>query len=699
MAGAIPVRNEDGSTNVGLVRFTPASVLAAREAEQALAQTPTPDSTVTESLAGYISKCWTAAQRAKSPIETQMLKNQRMRSGVYEAEKLAAIREMGGSEVYVLLTATQCRSAEAWINDIMRPIGDKPWTLNPTTMPDISPELENQVRSEVAEVFRAVLMRAQELALVVDEAKLRTEIRNYAENERDRALKMLQEEALERADRMALKIEDQMEEGGWHEAFWTAISDAVTLKGGILKGPVITRKKVKKWVQGPQGWVVDAEYQLVPEFERVSPFDLYPAPDSRNPDDGYLIERHKLTRSELISMIGVPGYSEPNIRKVLQEYGTHGSNRMLSIDSSRAMLDFGSTESLTNTEKIEALEFWGSVQGRMLKEWGMSGDIDDDLEYEVNAWLIGNYVIRAILNPDKLGKKPYSIDSYERVPGSFWGRGVPELMSDVQDVCNAVARAIVNNAAFSSGPMMEINSERVQENGKESYPWKVFQATNQQMSEAPAVRFYQPNIVVAPLLQVFEFFSAMAENQTGIPRWAYGNTDIGGAGATSSGLSMLMTHASRGIKEVITHIDKMVCGVVERIYDYNMTYDADETIKGDCRVVARGSSSLLAKEQKLTRRTEFLAATGSNPTDIQLIGLENRAKMLVQQAKDLDLEIDVPEELEATIQQLAQQFMMAGGMPQMPKGQAPTESPKRLDASGSQMGGTESNAFQNQAAA
>lgn len=699
MAGAIPVRNEDGSTNVGLVRFTPAAVTAAKESEQALAASASQDTTLTESLAGYITKCWSSAQRAKIPIENQMLKNQRMRSGIYEADRLAAIREMGGSETYVLLTATQCRAAESWINDIMRPIGDRPWTISPTTMPDISPELENQVRSEVAEVFSAVLARAQEFSMMVDETKLRAEIRNYTEDERDRVLKNLQEEALERSERMTLKIDDQLQEGGWHSSFWTAISDAVTLKAGILKGPVIRRQKVKKWVQGPQGWIVDAQYQLVPEFERVSPFDLYPAPDARHPDDGYLIERHKLTRSELISMIGVPGYSEENIRKALQEFGTSGSNRMLSIDSARAMVEFGSTESLTNSEKIEALEFWGSVQGRMLKEWGMTGDIDDDLEYEVNAWLIGSFVIRAILNPDKLGKKPYSVDSYERVTGSFWGRGVPELMSDVQDVCNAVARAIVNNAAFSSGPMMEINSERVQENGKESYPWKVFQATNQQMSEAPAVRFYQPNIVVAPLLQVFEFFSAMAENQTGIPRWAYGNTDIGGAGSTSSGLSMLMTHASRGIKEVITHIDHMVCGVIERVYDYNMTYSDDETIKGDCRVVARGSSSLLAKEQKLTRRTEFLAATGSNPTDIQLLGLENRAKMLVQQAKDLDLEVDVPEELEETIQQLAQQFMASGGMPQMPKGQAPTEAPSQLDATGSEMGGAESNAFQNQAMA
>jgi len=694
MAEAIPVHNQDGTTQLGMVKFTPVSVLQEQEKRKAEAAAAV-NNPIISPLSSHIQTCWTNAKRAKIPIEQQMLKNMRQRSGIYEQSRLQAIRQMGGSEVYVLLTGTKCRAAEAWINDIMRPIGERPWTIKPTPMADVTPDMENQIREEVASVFRQVLDKAYQMSLVVDEAKLRCEIREYTEKERDKVLAEIQEEATACSERMSLKIDDQLTEGDWHDAFWAAISDVVTLKAGIIKGPVIRRRKVQKWVQGQQGWVIDAQDVLVPEFERVSPFDLYPAPDARNVNDGYLIERHKLTRSDLVAMIGVPGYSDEKIKMVLKEYGPKGKNELLSIDSERALLDFGSTESLMQSDKIEALEFWGSVQGSMLVEWGMTGDIDAELEYEVNAWRVGDHVIRAILNPDKLGRKPYSVDSYERIPGNFWGKGIPELMGDVQDVCNAVARSIVNNASFASGPMMEVNTERVGEHGAESWPWKVFQSTNQQMSEAPAVRFYQPNIVVGPLLQAFEFFAALAEDQTGIPKWAYGNTDIGGAGSTSSGLSMLMTHASRGIKEVINHIDRMISGCIERIYDYNMAYDPDETIKGDARIVARGSSSLLAKEQKLTRRTEFLAAT-NNPVDVQLLGMENRAKMLVQQAKDLDLDVDMPEELEQMIEQLAQQFAASGGMPQMPKGQAPSEAPKQIDAGGSEMGGTESNAFQNQ---
>jgi hypothetical protein len=235
---------------------------------------------------------------------------------------------------------------------------------------------------------------------------------------------------------------------------------------------------------------------------------------------------------------------------------------------------------------------------------------------------------------------------------------------------------------------VEVNSDRCNDN-EELWPWKIWQASNKQMSEQPAVRFNQPTCVVGPLLSVYQFFETMAEDQTGIPRWAHGNANVGGAGGTASGLSMLMTNASRNIKEVVAHIDNVVAAAIGRAYDYNMAYDPDDSIKGDCRAVARGTSSLLAKEQKMVRRTEFLAAT-ANPMDAQLLGLRNRAKLLIQQARDMEMEIDEDSELEKTIQQLAQR--LAAG----PAQSSPQAAPQTLDAAGNPAGGTDVNAFQNQ---
>jgi len=689
-----------GVTNFGLIKVRNNDAI---NAEQAANYAKTQEqSPVVMDLAAYINTCWAKAKEAKIPIEEQMMKNLRQRNGVYEPDKLQAIRNQKGPEIYVLLTATKCRTAESWINDVLASIKDRPFVAEPTALPDLTPDLMATIRDEVFAVMGEVLRQADELGQMVNMNDLKDEMRIYASERRDVALKSVQAEARRRADRMELKIVDQMQEGGWTDAWAGVVSDFVTSKAAILKGPVIRRKKVKAWQQVGQGWEMATQDAFVVEFERVSPLDLYPAPDSRGVDDGYLIERHHLTRRSLQSMIGVPGYSEQNIRMALADYGQTGRKEALSVDSERAEIEFGRAEAMSLGEKIEAIEFWGSVQGRMLIDWGMTGQIDADMDYEITAWVVGNYVIRAILNPDKLGKKPYSVDSFERIPGSFWGRGVPELMSDIQDICNAIARAIVYNASIASGPQVEIDMRRVKGDNEEIYPWKIWPSDNDGLIEQPAIQFWQPQIITGPLMQVYEFFSAMSEDQTGIPRWAYGNADISGAGSTSSGLSMLMTSASRNIKEAISHLDKMIAGVIERTYDYNMQYDPDPDIKGDCRIVARGSSSLLAKEQKVIRRNEFLAMTGSNPVDIELIGLKNRAKLLMQQAKELDMELEDNNDLKAKIDAIAQQIqqqvvaqqaaLMTGGA----KGRAPGENPKTLDNAGNPAGGTDANAFQNQ---
>lgn len=649
-------------------------------------------------FSAYIERLWGYAKDAKRPIERQMLKNMRQRHGVYEADKLSAIKQMGGSEIFVLLTMTKCRAAEAWINDILRPIGERPWSIRPTPIPELPADLEESIKSDVAEVLEMVLSQFQTLGMTPNLAYLDEEIRRYESSLRDEMTRRIKEEAKTRAERMALRIDDKFSEGGWHAAFWAVISDMVTLKAGILKGPVVRRRKTTKWVQEGGRWQVRVQDALVTEWDRVSPFDYYPAPDSRGAGDGYKFERHMLTRSDLTALIGAPGYSEPAIRKVLAEYGYGGGKReTLPIDAERAMIEFQQTDSIFRSDKIEAHEFWGNVQGRHLLEWGVAADLDPEFEYEANVWRCGTEIIKAVLNPDKLGRHPYSADSYERVPGAFWGKGVPELMSDLQDVCNAIARAIVNNAGLASGPQVEVNADRC-DDSEAIWPWKIWQTTNRQMIEAPAVRFNQPTLIVGPLLQAFQAFSAMADEQTNIPRWTHGNSDIGGAGQTSSGLSMLMTSSSRGIKETVSHIDTIIASSVERQYYFLMIYDEDESIKGDCKIIAAGSASILAREQRMIRTTEFMQAT-LNPLDSQIIGIEGRAKLLREWATMLEVDIsdilpgteDELRKLVAKIQAAEQQRLALEANAhsrQLP-------APRTVDAAGAPSGGTEHNLFPN----
>lgn len=640
-------------------------------------------------LSAHVRTCWDAARIAKKPLEDIMLKSLRQRNGEYDADKLQAIRRQGGSEVYMMLTEVKCRAAESWLRDILMDDGTPPWDMMSTPLPELSPEHDAEVQEALSE---RIVGAIQETGMAPSRADL-MELREIVEQEY--RFKVMQA-AQTRVDRMKTKIEDQFAQGGWPDAFNEFITDLVTFPCAFLKGPIVRRQRHLGWTKGPDGMTrVEASERIAPEFERVSPFDIYPEPGVTTINDGYLFERHRLTRSQLSDMIGVPGYDDEALRAVLAQ----GPADSWIVDTHEAAREEEERKFYTEmrpTDMYDALEYWGRVSGRMLQEWGMTEEEvpDPDREYDANVWVIGRYVVKAVLNYDPLGEKPYTKTSFIKTPGSFWGRGIPEIISDLQNICNAAARALVNNMAIASGPQVEVNLERIPPNEDitQIYPWKIWQVMNDPLgSSAPAVRFNQPNDNANTLMAVYERFSRLADDHSGIPSYIYGDTDVKGAGRTASGLSMLMGSAGKGIRQVVMHIDHdVIYKIVHRQFVYNMRYDEDESIKGDAEIVARGAVNLAVKETVNVRRVEFLQAT-SNEIDMQIMGIEGRAAILREVAKGLQMPTDeiIPSreklEFNARTQQAAQAQMPPQGA-----------EPQVMQPGGMEAGGQQGNVASNQ---
>jgi hypothetical protein len=498
-----------------------------------------------------------------------------------------------------------------------------------------------------------------------------------------------------RADRMKQKIQDQFVQGGWEQAFNDFITDLVTFPAAFVKGPVVRRQRALGWKVDATGrTTVEPIERLAPEYERVDPFYIYPEPGISNINEGYLFEYHPLSRMQLSDLIGVPGYDEDAIRKLLEiGNGQSWINEDVELIKDEEERKFYSY--MRPTDVYDALEFWGKVSGKMLREWGMSEeDVPDDArEYDANVWLVGNFVIKAVLNYDPLGEKPYTKTSFIKCPGAFWGKGIPKIIEDLQAVCNAAARALVNNMGISSGPQVEVNVERLPPNEDITTlaPWKIWQTINDPVgSSAPAIRFTQPESRAAELMGVYEKFSRLADDHSGIPAYVYGDLNVQGAGRTSSGLSMLMGAAGKGIRQVVMHIDAdVVKPIVERQFIYNMRYDDDEAIKGDVQVIAKGSINLAVKETVNLRRIEFLNAT-ANPIDLEIMGKKGRATILREVAKGLQMTVEdvVPSRENAAYQDGIQGRAMAAAQAQQAQAPAPT------DPSGEPKGGMAANTVQ-----
>jgi hypothetical protein len=650
-----------------------------------------------QGLAAHVRRRWEVSKDSRQELEERMIECVRQRNGEYNPEILAEIQEQGGSDIFVQLTSVKCRAATSWLRDTLLGTGqDKPWAIAATPEPDLPEEV---MQSLEATLSQQIMQAMQSTGQMPSEE----EMRQAAFSMKDQTMHLVKEEAEERVERMERRMEDQLLEGGWYQAFNEFIDDIVTFPFAVMKGPIKRRRKVMQWQDG----------QLVPnivirnEWERVDPFNLYWAPWAWNLNDGYVIERHRMTPDDLQSLLGVPGYNDDAIRTVLADFNGGMLNEWLWLDSAKAEAEGKyEPEAVDTDDLVDALQLWDSISGSLLLEWGVPEEEIEDpsLSYPCEVWMIGGTVIRAVLNYDPLGRKPYYLTSYESKPGSVDGKGVADLCRDSQAMVNATARALANNMGISSGPQVGVNISRLPtgEDISEMHPWKIWQFRSSEYNDgSPPLSFFQPNSNAQELMAVFEKFSERADEDTMIPKYMTGG-HTPGASRTSSGLSMLISNAGKGIKQVINNIDKnIIVPAVERLYHDNLRYADDPDLVGDLHISARGASSLVVKEAEAIRRNEFLQLVLSSPVAQQIVGMDGAAELLRDAALNLNTNPDriVPDRQTASqlqqqamvIQQLQQQLAAMSGQMAGPQQGPQPAAPENILPDGSPVGGRDGN--------
>ena len=610
-------------------------------------------------LAAYLQKRWESAKMAKYPIDDRLLKCFRAREGIYSPRELQEIRMFGGSETYMLLTNIKCRTIEAWMKDVMLPAGEKPWSVLPTPVPSLPGEAEEsigaQIAAEISDVIDQFGQEVVTLKMIDDRMReLRNEIKAQAGKEAE-------EEAAQIED----KVEDEFQQGAFYTALGKFLKDFSTYPAGILKGPTFKKKRSLAW-EGGKAVVREVVYR---SYDCSSPFDIYPSPNARTLQEGYLFERIRFTPAQLASLKGVDGYSEAAIDDCLENYRFGRLKQWLYTDQERARLEGRPLELIEFDDIIDALVFWGDIPPNQLIMWGMDQDIFADMFTPVpcTAILVGNQVIMAVINYDPLGRRPYYHASFEGANNSIWGMAPPELVEDCQRACNATARGLINNVGLASGPQVEVQWDRLQpnEDANKIWPWKIWKTKSDLLGHnRNAINFYQPELVARELIEVFTFFFGQAGEQLGVPAYEAGvGGQASGAGQTAHGLSMLMSAASKVMKDAIYAVDTNIIKPVVQSTTDELILAEEVEYTGDINIMARASEYLIVAEQLQARRAEFLAVT-NNPIDMAIIGHKRRAKILRENAKSLKLQGDVvpkDDELVAAMQENMQLMAGMGG--------------------------------------
>ena len=676
--------------NEGILQVLSAQEVMDKEAQEQATNAGQQSLTI-DSLSQYIDKKWADAKDAKVIIEEEMLKSLLQRKGEYDPIKLSEIRSAEQPEIFMNITDTKCRNAVAWIKDIFFQTGKRIFSVTNSPIPELPPEIADRIQQEVVQgEIQVAVQQMVATGIRPDAQMVQQAIAANAEEIQEKVLQEIIHLSRRFSEKIERQIDDDWTQGGYYEALHQVIDDVISLKAGIMKGPVFRKVKIRTVASDPQTGRMGRQVveKIVPQYERRSSFSIYPSPRSTGIDNGYLFDVIVLRPKQLYDLIGVPGYSEKDIRDALKEfYGGQLKNDWLSL-SQEALDGMGEDDPLKSVtqypdENIYCLELWDDIPGNLLKEWGLQVE-DEEAEYSCCCWKVGNHVIKAMLNYDMLGRKPYVKASFQTVNDSFWGRSLPELIADCQQICNACARSILSNIGMGALPQVALNVDRLEPNApRKIWPGRIWPVTDEQMASGnKAVEFFQPVMITEKLMNVYTVFSKIADEHSGVPAYAHGDSQVGGAGSTASGLNQLITQAARGIKAVIRNIDlHIIEPSLQMHYDYLLDNQEIYGLIGDYNMVAKGTETLVAKEQIAQRKIEFMAQT-ANPIDLQLIGIENRRKMLYEVAKSLGIEID--EEMPPPTQPPVQ---LQG------QGQVPPEGSQNLDEAGNPVGGTSERQF------
>lgn len=312
---------------------------------------------------------------------------------------------------------------------------------------------------------------------------------------------------------------------------------------------------------------------------------------------------------------------------------------------------------------MNGIEFYCSVRGTDLVSFGILKDpngeeIDPILDYEINAITVNGRIVFIEYNKDPMKRRPYSVCGFAREVGGFWYKSPPQILKDVQDIINAAARALVNNMGWASGPQImipDINRLSPSEDVTNIFVGKIWQGvTSGASATGKLVEFYQPDSRSIELGGIIDKFADLADKVIEMPAYSSGEA-IGGAGRTSSGLSMLMSSSNRGIKRVVLDIDfRVFKNVIDQVVDYNLEHSDDESIKGDMNFVSEGIMALMMKEQLSEQRLKFLQAT-QNEWDMKVLGLDGRAKILAEAIESLESNYDDIKPTQEKIEKLLKQ--------------------------------------------
>lgn len=512
------------------------------------------------------------------------------------------VAEALGVDAYVNMTASKVNVTRAFLGESVLQEDRIPWTISPTP----NPILSDNAKIEALELVKAELF---ENGYNGDLIELAREIKDRVRTKEIRLAELA-------STNMERLITDQCLEGNWVGALGSGLTEFCYYPFAVLHGPIPVRRPRLTWV----GNNIRVKHQTFYHFECPSVWDFWYTPDSSDAQNGTgVFLRQRWTRQRLFDAMKMKSYYADNIQKVLEEIEKADADYRhfwLSANNPDQPGD-RLTMWLSGSKTVDVLVHYGFFSGRELMRNGFTG-LDDFQSYNCTVTLIRNRVIQVLVekNPT-LNVRPIYTASFYKTRDRIPCFGIAQMIRDVERCWHATLRWAMRNGANSIEPITELTFSRVakflaEEDLGTVAPGQMFLSEESMVGgNAPALRFHDIPSNMNSYLSALQYFEQLAHYVTDIPAQLHGTAVGSGALRTFRGMAALQQNALKSIQAAVDNLDRgwfKPCG--ELMFNYNMLYEDDDSIKGDCQIQSQGAKGMVQRELDRNNAMETLQLLG-----------------------------------------------------------------------------------------
>ncbi len=487
-----------------------------------------------------------------------------------------------GSTVFFNITRPYCDTASARVGDMLLPVDDKGWSIDPTPIPDMVAIANGDIPPQVLKQIEAQ----------VQPEKVDGVINKVIEEE-----KLIVDEAKKKAEAASRRIEDWQTECQFNAEVRTVIDDTSITGTGVLKGPIPETRKRIAYIEGQL--VIQDDIQ--PVSRRVQVANCFPDPSCgmHIQNGAFHWERDDISDRALNSLKEQEGYLEGQIEACIKE----GPFRAVK-NQDDGSVDRGDQLGLVKRDKSKLYEIW-YYYGRLKREELEAAGIDlgeevaEITDIDIHIVMVNNRVIRAARNHLDSGEFPYDYMVWQSRSGMPFGIGISRQIRVPQRIINGAGRNLMDNAGMAGGPMWVFNQGLVEpiDGIYEIAPrkgWYVSEDAEDPGDVRAAFTYIDMPMMQADLQAIINLGMEFAELISGLPSILQGQQQ--NRDETLGGQQMRRNDGSTILRRIARQYDDLVTTPhIRRYYDWLLMYGEDDE-KGDFTINAKGSSALVERD-------------------------------------------------------------------------------------------------------